>query len=551
MSKARRQGRRHKRIRLNRAEELSALLTIAQTASQSLDTQKILNDTLDKSLEILGFDVGYIRTLDTDGENLVVRVARGLDSPEFLQSAIPLDTPDPIVGKVVFQTRQPYISTDIRKDPRFKFRLMEREGLISAAFIPIMSKNRVMGFITVGSKRIHQFSQREINLVEGFSSQLAMALENAQLYEEINRGRAYIENLVENAADAIVSTDKESRIFTWNRGAEITFGYTKEEALGKNISMLLPEGRFREAEEIREKVLHSGALRNLEFRGRRKDGSIIEVALAVSPIEDQHGKVLGVVGLAKDITEKKRYEQRLQELDKMKSDFVSNVSHELRTPLTAIKGSVDNMLDGLTGPVNEKQLRYLARVKSNVDRLARLINDTLDLSKIESGKTELRPAQLALDTLAREIVENLRPLASEKRISLEVLSPGGGVKAWADRDKVTQVLMNLIGNALKFTPPQGRVTVAVRQNGDQWVEVSVSDTGPGIPLEEAGKIFDKFYQITHGAKQKTKGTGLGLAISKALIEMHGGKIWVESEVGKGSAFSFTLPAEQGWKSQAV
>jgi len=269
------------------------------------------------------------------------------------------------------------------------------------------------------------------------------------------------------------------------------------------------------------------------------------VVLAVSPIEDSEGQTIGFLHLAKDITEKKRYEQRLKELDKMKSDFVSNVSHELRTPLTAIKGSVDNMLDGLTGPINEKQLRYLTRVKSNVDRLSRLINDTLDLSKIESGRTELKPAQLALDTLAREIAENLRPLANEKAIRIEVLSPGPSVKAWADRDKVTQVFMNLIGNALKFTPPQGRVTVAVRQNGDQWVQVSVSDTGPGIPLEEAAKIFHKFYQIAHGAKQKAKGTGLGLAISKALIEMHGGKIWVESELGKGSAFFFTLPAEQG------
>lgn len=549
MSKARRQRRSRKRIRLNRAEELSALLTIAQTASQSLDTQKILNDTLDKSLEILGFDVGYIRTLDSDGKNLIVRVARGLTSPAFLQSAIHLDTPDPIVGKVVFQTRQPYISTDIRKDSRFRFRLMEQEGLISAAFIPIMSKNRVMGFITVGSKRLHQFSKREINLVEGFSSQLAMALENAELYDEVNREKAYIENLVENAGDAIVSTDIEHWILTWNRGAEVIFGYNKAEVMGRNLAVLLPQDRFGELEEMPEHVKRTGVIRNLETQRRRKDGSVIDVVLAVSPVEDSEGQTIGFLHLAKDITEKKRYEQRLKELDKMKSDFVSNVSHELRTPLTAIKGSVDNMLDGLTGSINEKQLRYLTRVKSNVDRLSRLINDTLDLSKIESGKTELKPAQLALDTLAREIVENLRPLANEKAIRIEVLSPGPSVKAWADRDKVTQVFMNLIGNALKFTPPQGRVTVAVRQNGDQWVQVSVSDTGPGIPLEEAAKIFDKFYQIAHVAKQKTKGTGLGLSISKALIEMHGGKIWLESEAGKGSAFFFTLPAEQGWKSQ--
>src|SRR5262245_57147841 len=149
----------------------------------------------------------------------------------------------------------------------------------------------------------------------------------------------------------------------------------------------------------------------------------------------------------------------------MKSDFVSNVSHELRTPLTAIKGSVDNMLDGITGSLNEKQTRYLTRIKSNADRLARLINDLLDLSRIEAGKIDLRPTNLSLVTLIREVAESLRPVAADKLINLEVLSRDASVNAWADRDKVTQVLMNLIGNAVKFTPQQGKVTVAVEKNG--------------------------------------------------------------------------------------
>ena len=533
-----------KKALLGRTRELAALLAISQTATQSLETEKILSDTLDKSLEILDFDVGYIRTLDAGKKNLIVRVARGLSSPEFLSTSFPMDSPDPIVGKIVFKTQKPYIGTDIRKDPMFQARTMEKEGVISLAMVPIVSKQRAMGFIAVGSKKFHKFTKREVRLLVAFSSQLGSALENAQLYDEVNKEKAYIENLVDNAGDAIISTDVEDRILTWNHGAEVIFGYSKEETVGQSLTILLPSHRAGELEEIRDKVRITGVIRNLEVRRIRKDGIIIEASLAVSPIRDKDDNVIGFLHLARDVTEKKRYEQRLKELDKMKSAFVSNVSHELRTPLTSIKASADNMLDRLIGDLNAKQVGYLTRIKSNSDRLARLINDLLDLSTIEAGKIDLRPANIPLVTLVKEAAESLRPVAAEKLINLTVMSADPGVIAWADRDKVIQVLMNLIGNALKFTPTRGEVTVAVAKNSAAWMQISVTDTGPGIPAEEVNKVFGRFYQIGQAGTQKTQGTGLGLAISKALVEMHGGKIWVESEAGKGSTFSFTLPAEQ-------
>jgi len=502
-----------------------------------------LNDTLDKSLEILGFDVGLVRVLDTEGKKMIVRVTRGLRSPNYFpQRNI---SQEPTTLGIMLETREPYVSPDIRNDPIYKNRTLMREGVISAAHAPIMSKGRVLGSLTVASRKYHKFAKREINLLKAFGSQLGVALENAQLYDAVHKGKAYIENLVESAGDAIVSTDMEDRILTWNRGAEVIFGYSKEQAIGQNLALLLPPGRSNEVEDIRLKVQHTGVIRNLEARRKRNDGAIIEVALAVSPIKDGTGGMIGFLHLAKDITEKKRYEQRLRELDKMKSDFVSNVSHELRTPLTAIKGSVDNMLDGITGQLNEKQIRYLARIKSNADRLARLINDILDLSRIEAGKIDLKPTVLPLVALAKEVTESLRAVAVEKLIVLEVASADTSVAAWADRDKITQVLVNLIGNALKFTPPHGHVSVAIDRNGDEWVKVSVADTGPGIPPEEASRIFDKFYQIAKVGK--ARGTGLGLAISKALVEMHGGEISVHCNADRGSTFSFTLPAQQPFK----
>ncbi|MBI2361338.1 MAG: PAS domain S-box protein [Deltaproteobacteria bacterium] len=532
---------------LARNRDLSALLAVAEVATQSLDIGKILNDTLDKSLEILGFDVGFIRILDSEGKRMDVRAARGLRSPEFQRISTPVDERRNVT-RIVFETKEPYVCSDIRKNRLYKNRTMEREGVVSTAAAPVLSKNRVLGIIVAGSRKYHRFTPREIRLLTAFGSQLGMALENAELYDEASRSKAYIESLVESAGDAVISTDLEGRILTWNRAAQVIFGYAKDEALGNHLAILVPPGREKELEEIQNKVQLSGVIRNLEVRRKRKDGVVIDAALAVSPIVDEQGNAVGFLHLAKDITEKQRYEKRLKELDRMKSDFVSNVSHELRTPLTAIKGSVDNMLDGITGALNEKQMRYLARIKSNADRLSRLINELLDLSRIEAGKIDLRPADISLVALTREVNESLRPVAAEKLISLEVASPDTDVSAWAERDKVAQVLMNLIGNAVKFTPSHGKVTVGVRRNGDEWVEISIADTGPGIPAEEAGRIFDKFYQVAREDRHKTKGTGLGLAISKALVEMHGGKIWLESGAGRGSTFYFTLPARQPLRS---
>lgn len=529
---------------LAKSRDLSALLALAEVATQSLDIEKTLNDTLDKSLEILGFDVGFIRTLDQANSGMVVRAARGLRSPEFLQGVAPIRSDRRNVSRIVFETKETYICADIRKNPVYNNRTLEREGVISTAAAPVLSKSRVLGIIVLGSRKYHRFAKREISLLKAFGAQLGAALENAQLYDEVMKRKAYVENLVDNAADMIVCTDLEDKILTWNRGAEIISGYNKAEAIGESLALLLPPERVHELEETRAKVQFSGALRDVEVRGKRKDGVMLHLSLSVSPIKDPEDKIIGFLRVAKDISDKKRFERRLKELDRMKSDFVSNVSHELRTPLTAIKGSVDNMLDGITGSLTEKQIKYLERIKSNADRLGRLITDLLDLSKIEAGKIELKPQCWVADSIVKDVTEALRGVAAEKLVTLDVISSRDSIPIWADRDKVVQILMNLVGNAIKFTPPQGQIKIAVEESDADWVKLSVIDTGPGIPAEEAGKIFDKFYQIERANNPKTKGTGLGLAISKALVEMHGGRIWIEKGIRQGSTFSFSLPARQ-------
>lgn len=232
--------------------------------------------------------------------------------------------------------------------------------------------------------------------------------------------------------------------------------------------------------------------------------------------------------------------EKLRELDQLKSAFVSIVSHELRTPMTSVKGLVENMLDGLTGELTDRQTFYLTRVRANVDRLTRMINDLLDLSRIEAGRMDFTPVSVSMPELIKEVIENLQAMATERGLSL-ALAPSQNVPlVRGDRDKMSQVLTNLVHNAIKFTPPCGLVNISIVQKVDQWVEVCVADTGCGIPDEELQTIFERFYRSPTGPLE-SKGAGLGLAITKNLVDLHGGQIWVASTEGKGSKFFITFP----------
>ena len=249
--------------------------------------------------------------------------------------------------------------------------------------------------------------------------------------------------------------------------------------------------------------------------------------------------------------------RKLRELDRLKSDFVSNVSHELRTPLTAIRMSVDNLLDGVVGEVSPALQRYLAKVQNNTDRLVRLIGDLLDLSRIEAGRIELHRTRVHVAEVIQDVVDSLRPMVVEKGLELSVVPGQTDFFVFADRDKIQQVLINLTGNAVKFTPSGGCITISTRSvaapedegrtSGSaprHYLEVSVADSGEGIPSEELDAIFDKFHQVRRENRYKAQGTGLGLSIAKSLIELHGGRIRVESRPRAGSRFVFTLPMKE-------
>ncbi|WHZ23370.1 MAG: hypothetical protein OJF47_002482 [Nitrospira sp.] len=233
--------------------------------------------------------------------------------------------------------------------------------------------------------------------------------------------------------------------------------------------------------------------------------------------------------------------ERLKEMDRLKSQFLAHVSHELRTPLTGIKGLTENLLDGLGGPLTTKQEHNLRRVVDNAGRLARMITHLLERSRIEAGKLDLTLREVDLPALAHDLVEQMRPLALAKRQQLELCRQDLIGTVWADPDKVSQILTNLVENALKYTQDGGRIVVTLDAQSPHWAAVSVQDDGPGIPADALPKLFDPFYQMPDLHQSAPKGLGLGLSIVKQLVEMHGGTVSIRSEVGRGSEFRFTLP----------
>ena len=244
-----------------------------------------------------------------------------------------------------------------------------------------------------------------------------------------------------------------------------------------------------------------------------------------------------------------RANQELKRVDEMKSEFVSVASHELRTPLTTIKNAVQLVLRGKAGEINETQANFLSMAEKNINRLTNILNSLLDLSRIESGNIGMKFEEFDLTSPIKFILSSLKPQADGKSIHLNMEAPEELPPVYGDREKVEQILMNLIGNAIKFTPEGGEISVSPKLPDGEggMVAISVKDSGIGIPEDQLKKVFEKFYQVEGSLHRSVSGTGLGLAITKGLVEAHQGKIWVESEVGKGSTFTFTLPVSKGEK----
>jgi PAS domain S-box-containing protein len=508
-----------------RNAELAALNAIAIAVSQSLDLDEILNDTLDKTLEVLEIEAGCILIVDEKADGLTLIAHRGI-SEQFAKTLSSRKIGEGASGRVA-QSGEPLILEDIPSDQRASV-AAKREGLMSFAAVPLKSKAKVLGVLDLATRGQYRFTSQDIDLLTSIGSEIGVAIENAELYDSILRYKNQLRAVVRSMAEGIVVTDSENRITRMNPAAQELVGFKLEDVLGEDADSSLAVER-KDIEEIEREEASGEVVAPLT----RQVGDRV-LSINVRPIETDDAQRLGTVYAIRDITE-------LAKVDQMKTEFVSMVSHELRTPLTSIKGYLDLVLDGEAGEINEMQREFLGVVQSNTDRLVVLINDLLDISRIESGRLQLSIAVLPINQIIEEVVASLRTQIEEKRLSLELNLPEELARVKGDRDRVIQVLTNLLSNAYKFTPEGGRITVSARRTDGQ-VQVDVADTGIGISPRDQQKLFTKFFRADSSMTREAGGTGLGLTIAKSIVEMHGGRIWFGSEVGKGSTFSFTLPA---------
>jgi PAS domain S-box-containing protein len=366
---------------------------------------------------------------------------------------------------------------------------------------------------TVDNQRLHRALERR---VEDRTQDLAHLSEQHQ-------------RIVDSVGEGIFGVDRQLRISFVNPAAAQLLGWDADELLGRDSCQTLCTEHHDEC--LVSMVMALGEAVAQSARSyRRFDGSDFPVEVTAAPMAGTDG-VDGAVVVFRDITER-------TVLDEMKRQFVGSVSHELRTPLSAIRGALEMLADGDTGVLPDQAQVVVDVAARGTERLTRLVNDIIDIERLEAGTFDIRPRPEDLAPLVVDAADSLLPLAAERHITIEILDVSGSTLC--DADRVVQALINLIGNALKFTAPGGTVQISAAP-ADHEIEVRVHDEGRGIPAEELETIFERFHQVHQSDGRKLGGTGLGLPITKAIVERHGGRIWVESDLGVGSTFCFTLP----------
>jgi PAS domain S-box-containing protein len=369
--------------------------------------------------------------------------------------------------------------------------------------------------------------------------------------------------IVTSSDDAIVSKDLNGIVQSWNPAAERLFGYSAAEMIGQSIIRIVPSNRLDEETYVLGRIRSGQSVEHFETVRQTKDGRLVDIALTVSPIRDRAGRIIGASKIARDIREHKRLleerrlsiaseeaahremleaqNRRILEAARLKSEFVSNMSHELRTPLNSIVGFTELMVDARFGPLPDKYQEFARVMHSSAQHLLQLINDILDLAKVESGKVDLKPEAVDLSQIVNETTTIIKGLAAKRRIQVIAdVDPALGI-VYLDPMRLKQVLYNYLSNAIKFSDEGGRVVIRLRPLDDEWFRIEVEDEGIGINPEDEHRLFIEFQQLDASAAKKFAGSGLGLALTKRLVEAQGGTVGVRSVFGSGSTFFATLP----------
>lgn len=539
-------------------QNTETLLHILTEVSSSLDLDRALNRTLALLNDAIGAEQGTIMLLNAEDNLLHFRAGYGYLSDRVAGEGgrgFRLKIGEGLAGWVIAQ-REPALIDDLLSDPRWVRTSVSSREHRSAIAMPLLVAEDVIGALLVYHRKPNYFSPELLGLVKAIAGQVAVAINNAHLYELIRdqaerlgsmlrreqEDASRSQAILEAVADGVLVTGTNNRISFMNLSAEKILGLEADRVIGQSLDVF--GGLFGKSAGAWMQTIRDWSDSPIGYQQGDtyaeqidlENGRIILVHLAPVILQNDF---LGTVSIFRDITHE-------VEVDRLKSEFVATVSHELRTPMTSIRGYVDVLLMGAAGALNENQTHFLSIVKNNTERLNILVNDLLDVSRIESGHVTLSPQAIDLREVAEDVIGDVlrRSQEENKPMALSLEAPKKLPRVYGDIERVRQILGNLVDNAYHYTPENGTINVNIHPlNGGDEVQVDIKDNGVGIALEDQDRVFERFYRGEHPLVLATPGTGLGLSIVKQIVDMHKGRIWMKSTgvPGEGSLFSFTLP----------
>jgi PAS domain S-box-containing protein len=522
-----------------RADEQKALLDTMADLSGELELSKLLQAVLRRAITLLDVTGGELAIYDEAAQELEVVASLNIGGDS---TGTRMKLGEGAMGRVA-QTHQPLIIPNYQEwAGRSQSYTWSTIQMVMAA--PLLIGHRLVGAIaSVHSDPTRQFGPDDLRLLNIFAPQAAVAIENARLYTAAQRQKQYFEDLVRNNPVAIVILDRHHHIVTCNPAFETLFGYAQDQAVGRDLDALIStEATRAEAVGYTQHVLEQGPVHGIGRR-RRRDDTLVDVEILGVPVVVD-GELVGLMGLYHDISELLKARQDAEAASKAKSQFLAHMSHELRTPLNAIIG-YSEMVEEEVAEIGHAELAPdLRKIRSAGRHLLTLINDILDLSKIEAGKLELLVETFDVGEMVREVATTVHPLVEKNANRLDLRCAEGLGEMRSDLVKVRQTLLNLLSNASKFTD-HGTITLTAGREGNgggDWLVFQVADSGIGMTPEQMGRLFEAFAQADASTSRKYGGTGLGLAITRRFCQMMGGDVRVTSDPGKGSTFTVRLPA---------
>ncbi len=508
---------------------------IGQALVSSFDLRDLLDFVVDQAMTFLDAEVAILRLLDRPGEHLQVEVARGV--PEDVVRQVRFRPGEGLAGRLLLDGT-PVRGLNLQQDPRASQRALARRfGWQSFAAVALHLHRQPIGVWFLIRKRRRPFSDQELALLSAFADYASLGVERSWLLHTIVREKHESETLLQASANGILVVDGIGRVIDMNPALERLTGWTRRDARGQPCYDVMGCQQLQQTGVPETSVCPLQIGRNgmdrgfLEYQIHTRDGRSIPVEASYGLIRNEEGDAERVVMVFRDLSHQR-------EVERMRAEIIANVSHELRTPLALIKGYATTLLSPEVSLDEAETRRFLSNVSFAADGLGRMIDDLLCASRLETDQLRLQLQQFDLSQEIQQVMAWFQPHGGGRNLEADL--PQGGLAVWADPDRVEQVLVNLLTNAAKYSPPGSTITIQGQLLGEPpRTVVHVSDEGIGIAQEHLPRIFDRFY-LTEDTEE---GVGLGLYICKGLVEAMGGEIWVVSEVGQGTTFSFSLPVE--------